>query len=134
MEARLDTQSVWRLRGLLNDHDGIKERIKDLDESVERSLEAYRHELNLLETIPGIGRPAAHGSLAEVGPHPPRTFGSAMRLASWAGLCPGSYESAEKRHSGHTRRGTATLRTSLCESTHAAGRTKGSQFFAYHKA
>ena len=39
LEARLDTHSDWRLRGLLDDHDGIKERIEDLDERVERSLE-----------------------------------------------------------------------------------------------
>ena len=134
LEAKLDAHSVWRLRGLLDDHDGIKERIEDLDDRVERSLEEYRHELNLLETIPGIGRPTAHAILAEVGPHPARTFGSAMRLASWAGLCPGSNESAGKRRSGHTRRGNATLRTSLCECAHAAGRTKDSQFSAYHKA
>ncbi len=66
--------------------------------------------------------------------HPARTFGSAKRLASWADLCPGSNESARKRRSGHTRRGNATLGTGLSESAHAAGRAKGSQFSAYHRA
>ena len=97
-------------------------------------LEAYRHELNLLEPIPGIDRPMAHSILAEVGPHRAQTFVSAMRRASWAGLCPGSNESAGNRRSGHIGRGNATLRSSLCECARAAGRTKRSQFSAYHKA
>ena len=98
------------------------ERIEDLDERVGRSLEEYRHELNLLETIPRIDRPTAHAILPEVGPHPARIFGSAVRLGLWVGMCPGSCESAGKRRSGHTRRANATLRASLCECAHAAGR------------
>lgn len=50
-------------------------------------------------------------------------FGSADRLASWVGVCPGNNESAGKRKSGHTRKGNPYVRRLLCEFAHAASRT-----------
>src|SRR3712207_2639744 len=40
-------------------------------------------------------------------------FGRAVRLASWAGVCPGNHESAGRRRKGTTRRGNVHLRTAL---------------------
>jgi transposase len=50
--------------------------------------------------------------LAEIGNDRSR-FGSAARLASWAGVCPGHDESAGKRRRGHTRNGNRDLRRVL---------------------
>lgn len=41
--------------------------------------------------------------------------GSAERLASWVGICPGNNESAGKRKSGKIRKGNAWVRRLLCE-------------------
>jgi len=38
-----------------------------------------------------------------------------LEPASWAGVCPGNYESAGKRTSGRTRKGNVSLRTALVE-------------------
>ena len=51
-------------------------------------------------------------------------FGSADRLASWVGVCPGNHESAGKRKSGRARSGNPYVRRLLCEFAHAASRTK----------
>jgi transposase len=51
-------------------------------------------------------------------------FGSAERLSSWVGVCPGNHESAGKRQSGRTRKGNPYVRRLLCEFAHAAARTK----------
>jgi len=40
-------------------------------------------------------------------------FPSAKHLASWAGMCPGNDESAGKRRSGKTRKGSKWLRRSF---------------------
>ena len=51
-------------------------------------------------------------------------FGSAERLSSWVGVCPGNNETAGKRRSGRTRKGNPYVRRLLCEFAHAAARTK----------
>jgi transposase len=51
-------------------------------------------------------------------------FGSAQKLASWVGMCPGNNESAGKRQSGKIRKGNAWVRRLLCEFAQAAGRSR----------
>jgi len=59
--------------------------------------------------------------LSEIGTDMSR-FGSAERLASWAGLCPGNHESAGKRYSGKTRKGNRYLRRVMAECAWAASK------------
>jgi transposase len=89
--------------------------------------------LQRLETIVGIKRRLAEVILAEIGMQMSR-FPSARHLASWAGMCPGNHESAGKRSSGRTRKGSPWLRTALVEAAHAASRSKGTYLSAqYHR-
>ena len=60
-------------------------------------------------------------------------FPSAGHLASWAGLCPGNDESAGKRRSGRTRKGSPWLRTALVEAAQAAARTKDTYLAAQYR-
>jgi transposase len=85
-----------------------------------------------LTTIPGVGRRTAEGILAEVGSDVSR-FPTAGHLASWAGLCPGQDESAGKRRSGKTRKGSPWLRTLLVEAATAAARTKDTALSARYR-
>jgi transposase len=101
-----------------------------LDASLERlsaeigdRLRPFEPEQQRLQTIPGVGRRTTEVLLAEVGADLSR-FPSARHLASWAGLCPGNDESAGKRRSGRTRKGSPWLRTALVEAAQAAARTK----------
>jgi transposase len=61
--------------------------------------------------------------VAEIGIHMLR-FGSAARLASWAGRCPGNHESAGKHKSGRSRNGSKWLAATLAQCAEAAGRSK----------
>ncbi len=60
-------------------------------------------------------------------------FPTAGDLASWVGLCPGSYESAGKRRRVGTTGGNQWLRRALLESGRAAARTKHSYFGAQYR-
>jgi transposase len=86
-------------------------------------LRPFEPELEQFQTIPGVGRRTAAVLVAEIGTDL-RRFPSARHLASWAGLCPGNDESAGKRRSGRTRKGSPWLRTALVEAAQAAAHTK----------
>ena len=85
-----------------------------------------------LDTIPGVGRYVAEALVAEIGTDMTR-FPSANHLASWAGMCPGNNESAGKRRSGKTRKGSPWLRSLLIQAAHAAARKRGTYLSALYR-
>jgi transposase len=60
-------------------------------------------------------------------------FPTPKHLASWAGVCPGNDQSAGKRRSGKTRKGSKWLRGTLTESALAAARTTNSYVAAQYQ-
>ena len=60
-------------------------------------------------------------------------FPSAGHLASWAGQCPGNDQSAGKRRSGRTRKGSKNLNIALKDAAMAATRTNGSYLQALYR-
>ncbi len=79
--------------------------------------------ITLLDTIPGVDRRGAEMIVAEIGTDMSR-FGTAARLAAWAGVAPGNDESAGNRRSGN-RKGNRALRTGLVQLAHSATPTTG---------
>ena len=75
------------------------------------------------ETIPGLGSRAAEVIVAEIGADM-MVFPTAGHLASWAGLCPGNNESAGRRRTGRTTKGSQWLRTTLVQVAWSASHTK----------
>jgi transposase len=92
---------------------------------------SWKEAVDLLDTIPGINQRAAEGILAEIGTDLSR-FPDAGHLASWAGMCPGNNESAGKRLSGKTRKGSPWLRKLLVEAAHAAAHSKNTYLSAFY--
>ena len=101
----------------------VEQRIARMDAYLLAGLTAWQPQLNLLQTIPGIDRIGAAMLLVEIGADM-NAFGSAERLASWVGICPGNNESAGKRKTGRIRKGNAWVRRLLCEFAQAAARTR----------
>lgn len=54
-------------------------------------------------------------------------------MARWAGLCPGNNESAGKRKSGKTSKGSPWLRRALSQAAWAASHTKATYLSARYK-
>ena len=94
--------------------DFLDETIAQLSQEIAERLRPVEAELERLDTIPGVGRRTAEVLAAEIGLDMGRCP-SAGHLASWAGMCPGHYESAGKRKGGKTRKGSKWLRRALTE-------------------
>jgi transposase len=89
--------------------------------------------VKLLETIPGVGLRVAEVIISEIGVDMSR-FPSDAHLASWAGVCPGNNESAGKRRSGQTTKGSPYLRAAITQAAWAAAHTKNTYLAAqYHR-
>lgn len=102
----------------------LDESIERLSDDITTMIAPFATPIDLLDTIPGVDRRTAEVVLSEIGPDMSR-FPTSGNLASWAGQCPGNNESAGKRFSGKTRKGSKWLRTALVEAAQAAARTKG---------
>jgi transposase len=133
LAGRVAAHQQFLLAQQLAHLDYLDEAIERVSAEVAERLRPFQAALERLDTIPGVGRRTAEILLAEIGPDMGR-FPTAGHLASWAGMCPGHDESAGKRRSGKTRKGSPWLRQALVEAAQAAGRTKGSYLGAqYHR-
>jgi transposase len=122
LQGELSASHRFVLDELMRHIEEIEARIARFDARLLAELESERNTLALLQTIPGVDLIGAAMLLVEIGTDM-EAFGSADRLASWAGICPGNNESAGKRKSGHVRKGNPYVRRLLCEFAHAASRT-----------
>ena len=122
LQGDLTASHRFVLDELMQHIEEIEARITRFDVRLLSELEAEKNTLTLLQTIPGVDLIGAAMLLIEIGTDMD-AFGSADRLASWVGMCPGNNESAGKRKSGHVRKGNLYVRRLLCEFAHAASRT-----------
>jgi transposase len=83
----------------------------------------------LLQSIPGIGLRVAEVIISESGVDLAR-FPTDAHLASWVGVCPGNNESAGKRRSGQTTKGSPYLRAAITQAAWAAAHTKNTYLAA----
>jgi transposase len=108
--------------------------IKHLDDEIE-ALEkeifnyAYRNhkrEMEILMSVPGIGELGAATLIAEIGNF--KDFPSGDKLASWLGIVPNVYQSADKYYNGRiTKRGSKRARWILTQIAQAAARKNNSK-------
>ncbi len=133
LEGRVKPHHRFLLVEQLSQIDYLEQAIDRVSAEIAQRLEPFDTHLQRLDTIPGVGRRTAEILLAEIGTDLSR-FPSAKHLASWAGMCPGNNESAGKRKSGKTRKGSPWLRQALVEAAHGAARSKKTYLAArYHR-
>jgi transposase len=71
-------------------------QLKRLDEAIDHAVSAYRVEIDLLQTIPGVGKDSAISIISETGVDMNR-FPDETHLSSWAGMSPGNCETGGKK-------------------------------------
>jgi transposase len=120
------------LRTLLRQIDQLEGLIAEYTARIEAVMVPLAEAAARLESIPGLGSRAAEVIVAEIGTDM-AAFPTAGHLASWAGLCPGTNESAGKRRTGTTTKGSQWLRTVLVQVAWSASHTKETIFSATYR-
>ena len=123
----------FMLKTILANIARIESTVAEVDAQIEICIEPFKVERGLLESIPGVGTNGATKIIAEVGVDMGQ-FPDQNHLASWAGVCPGSNESAGKNKSGRITYGNKYLRSLLVECGWAASRTKNTYMSAKYKS
>ncbi len=133
LEGRLTEHHRFVLALHLRRMAAIETDLAALDARIEAQMEPFWGQRALLRQIPGVDDRVAATIIAEIGIDM-SVFGNAMRLASWAGVCPGNYESAGRQRRGTTRCGNVHLKTALVTAAIGASRRKGSYYKdKYHR-
>lgn len=96
--GRFTEHHKFMIKTILSHIEGIQKLIEAIDQEIDEKVEEFNKEkeLELLQTIPGIGEKAAETIIAEVGTDMSK-FPNEHHLCSWAGLSPGNNESAGKK-------------------------------------
>lgn len=106
--------------------------VQTVTERIEVMMEPFRAVRDLIVTIPGVSTGVTDVIIAETGADMTR-FPTAAHLASWAGTCPGSNESAGRIKSTHTRPGNPYLKGALGVAAMAAARSKDTYLAAKYR-
>jgi transposase len=120
------------LRTLLEQVDSLERLIATYSERIEEEMAPFAQARDRLQTIPGVDQRTAESLIAELGINMDQ-FPSEGHLASWAGLCSGMNESAGKKRSSKTRKGSRWLRQTMVQSAWAASHTKKTYLAAQYR-
>jgi transposase len=132
LTGRFSAHHAFMVRLFLDRIDAHTADIGRLDERIEEAMAPFRLARELLMSIPGFSSKTAEVFIAETGGDM-SVFPTAGHLASWAGVSPGSNESAGRVKSTKTRPGNPYLKGALGVSAMSAARSKNSFFFAKYQ-
>ncbi len=132
LEGRFDELHALLVGSILAHLDFLDEQIERLSDAIEAQLRPFQPAVELLRSLDGIETRTAQNILAEIGIDM-SVFPSDRHLASWAGQCPGNDQSAGKRRSGRTRKGSKWLNEALKDAAMAAIRTNDSYLQAQYQ-
>ena len=92
----------------------LQDNLAEVETEIQTLFSQFEAPIQWLDSIPGIDLTAAYAILAEIGSDL-STFPTAEHLCAWAGLAPGSHQSAGKQKKQRVTPGNNYLKTILCE-------------------
>jgi len=131
LTGRFTGHHAFRVRVLLEQIDHLQAAAQEYSEQIERLIEPYRWFRDLICTIPGVSTIVADIITAETGADMAQ-FPSAKQLASWAGVSPGSNESAGVTRKASTRKGNTHLKGALGVAALTISRSRGTYLNTRH--
>jgi len=132
LTGRFNDHHAFMARLFLDRIDAHNADIARLDARIQEAMAPFQVARDLLVSIPGFSRIVAEVFIAETGADM-TVFPTAGHLASWAGLSPGSNESAGRIKSTKTRPGNRYLKGALGIAALSAARSKNTYYAAKYK-
>lgn len=102
----------------------IDRDLAEIEAAIGAAMRPFAAQQACLATIPGVDQLTAASIIAEIGVDM-SAFGTAQRLAAWAGVCPANHESAGKQKQRGTRKGNTYLKATLVTAAVSASQAKG---------
>lgn len=132
MDGYFSKHHRFMLKQSLEMIDTYDKLIMALEKEIDCRLEIYEHEIDILDSIPGIDRITAAVLIAEIGVDMSQ-FPTVNHLASWAGLCPGNNESSGKKKSSRIRKGNRYIKKCLTQAAFVASKRKGTRYYSKYR-
>jgi transposase len=132
LTGRFKGHHAFMTRLHLDQIDAQTRIIEALTGRIEEAMAPFRAARDFLATIPGVSLRGAEVIIAETGADM-RVFETPARLASWAGVCPGSNESAGRIKSAHILPGNKYLKAALGTAAMSAARSKNPYLAAKYR-
>lgn len=132
LEGQVTDHHRFLLGELLDHLEYLEGQIERFSRRIEEVSRPFEEAIQEVARLPGFEQRSAENVIAEIGADLV-PFPSAEHLSSWAGVCPGNNESAGKKKSGKTRKGSRWLRVALTQAAWAASKKKGSYFQAQYR-
>jgi transposase len=121
LTGHFDTNHARLARSMLRRLDLVEHALAELDAVIMDACQPWAHQIELLQTIPGVGPKVAETVVAETGADMTR-FPTAAHLAAWAGVAPAMNESAGRQTPAGKRHGNKWLTAMLVEAAGSVGR------------
>jgi transposase len=119
----LDEEDVFVLKRCLRVIERLDEELSEVDGRIAALMDGCKDDLRRISGVPGVAQVSASAILAEIGDA--KRFESGKKIASWAGLCPSVYQTADKNLTGRVKQGSKNLRRMMVQVAHAAARVDG---------
>jgi transposase len=96
LEGRVTEHHRFMLKIIKESIEKTEKIISKVEKQIDKAVKQYEVEVDLLQTVPGIGKDSAISIISEIGVNMDQ-FPNEQHLSSWAGMSPGSNESAGKK-------------------------------------
>jgi transposase len=104
LTGHFDANHAQLAHSMLRRLDLVEQALVELDQVIVAACRPWQHQIELLQTIPGVGPKVAETIVAETGADMTR-FPTAAHLAAWAGVAPAMNESAGRQMPARKRHG-----------------------------
>lgn len=119
LNGRLSKNDRYLIDVQLELFEALTRSISDIEAHIQEQTNDFEELRIRLLAIPGVSDNTAAIIMAEIGTNVD-SFENEQAIASWAGLCPGSYESGGKTYSSKTNRGNKYIKSALAQSAISA--------------